>query len=98
MKLVRWRRFTWELSKLPPHKSTLPARYNQREATRDELRAIRSVIFSAFSLDTSWSDSFVTFRDRLDQQLELAFAKEGVPGLVITHGQRIIPASALNTE
>ena len=98
MKLVRWRRFIWDVSKLPTHKSALPNHYKLRAAERDELRTIRNVIFSAFSLDTSWSDTFITFRDMLDQQLELAFNKEAVPALVITHGQRIIAASALNTE
>ena len=98
MKLVRWRRFIWDVSKLPTHKAALPNHYNLRAAERDELRTIRNVIFSAFSLDTSWSDTFITFREMLDTQLELAFSKEAVPALVITHGQRIIAASALNSE
>lgn len=98
MKLVRWRRFTWDLSKLPQQKLPLPAHYNLRIATREDARAAHNVISSAFSLDTSWSDTFKTFREALDQQLDAAFVKEGVPGLVITHGQRIIAASVLNTD
>lgn len=98
MKLVRWRRFTWDLSKFPAQDISLPAHYNLREAGQDDVRAVHSVIYSAFSLDTAWSDTFITFRDRLDQQLDAAFTRESVPALVITHGQRIIAASALNTE
>jgi len=76
----------------------MPAHYHLRVATRDDLRAVTPVISSAFSLDTSWSDTFFQFRDRLDQQIEQAFNRESVPALLITHGQRIIGASALNTD
>lgn len=98
MKLVRWRRFTWDLSKLPPLESSLPAHYHLRAATREDAKGAAIAIFSAFSLDTSWSDIFFTFRDRLEQQWELALSREAVPALVITHGTRIIAASALNSE
>jgi N-acetylglutamate synthase-like GNAT family acetyltransferase len=98
MKLVRWRRFTWDLSKLPVQECPLPAHYNLREASREDSRAVHTAISSAFSQDTAWSDTFITFRDRLDQQIDEAFEREGIPALVITHGQRIIAASALDTE
>ena len=98
MKLVRWRRFIWDLTKLPPQKPALPKHYTLRAATRDEARTVRILIFSAFSLDTAWSDAFVIFRDQLEQQLENSFSREPVPALVITHGQRIIAASALDTD
>lgn len=98
MKLVRWRRFTWDLTKLSPQTLPLPAHYHLREAGQEDTRAVHDVIYSAFSQDTSWSDTFITFRERLDQQLDAVFAREAVPALVITHGQRIIAASALDTE
>jgi len=95
MKLVRWRRFTWELSTLPPVTATFPDHYHLRAATREEEKAVHRVIFTAFSLDTSWSDALQIFRESLEAQLEAAFAHELVPALVICHGQRIIAASAL---
>ncbi|RYD76278.1 MAG: GNAT family N-acetyltransferase [Verrucomicrobiaceae bacterium] len=98
MKLVRWRRFTWDLSKLPQQNLPVPSHYTLRIGTREDARAAYNVISSAFSLDTAWSDTFQSFRDPLNQHLEAAFAKEGVPALVITHGQRIIAASALSTD
>ncbi len=76
----------------------MPAHYHIRPAGRDDFRTVGPVVSSAFSLDTSWSDTFFTFRERLDQQLEQAFARESIPALLITHGQRIIAASALNTD
>lgn len=98
MKLVRWRRFNWDLKKLPQHQPALPNHYSLRPAARDELRVVRDLIFSAFSLDSTWSDVFINFRDLLDHQLESSFTREPVPALVITHGQRIIGASALNSD
>lgn len=97
MKLVRWKRFTWDLSKLPPLETTaaLPAHYHVRVATRDDAKAVKEVIFSAFSLDTSWSDTFKTFKDRLEADIDAAFLHGSPPAIVITHGQRIIAASTV---
>jgi len=97
MKLVRWRRFVWQLAKLPAVDGKLPTHYHLRAATREESEPVRRVIFSAFSLDSSWSDALQQFRESLEGHIEAAFTHESVPGLVICHGQRIIAASALTT-
>src|SRR3954452_3415914 len=98
MKLVRWRRFTWQLTKLPPIEEKLPSHYVFRPATREDTRPVNHVIFTAFSLDAAWSDTLKMFRERLEMQLDLAFARESAPGLVVTHGSRIIAASVLSTD
>lgn len=98
MKLVRWKRFTWNLKNLPPLDSTLPPQYVFRNATREEARAVVHVVFTAFSLDTAWSDTLKFFRVRLETQLESAFARESVPAIVITHGPRIIAGSVIVTD
>jgi predicted N-acetyltransferase YhbS len=98
MKLVRWRRFVWELAKLSAVDGSLPTHYHLRAATREEEKPVHRVIFSAFSLDSSWSDALQNFRESLEAQIEAAFAHENVPALVICHGQRIIGASALTTS
>lgn len=98
MKLVRWRRFTWQLTKLPPIEEKLSPHYVFRPATREDGRAVNHVIFTAFSLDTAWSDTLKIFRERLEMQIDLAFARESAPGLVVTHGSRIIAASVLSTD
>src|SRR5258708_6404536 len=98
MKLVRWKRFTWDLNKLPPHENKLPLHYLFRPAAREEAKAVQNVIFTAFSLDSAWSDVLKEFRERLELQLDLAFTRESIPGLVITHGPRIIAASVISTE
>lgn len=98
MKLVRWKRFTWQLPKLPPLETTLPAHFIIRAAAREEAKAVAHVVMTSFSLDSAWSDSLNLFKDRLELQLDLAFNRESTPALVITHGPRIIAASVLNTE
>jgi len=98
MKLVRWKRFTWQIKKLPPLEQKLPAHFIIRPATREEAKAVVHVVVTAFSLDSTWSDTLNLFRDRLEMQLDLAFQRETFPALVITHGPRIIAASVLNTD
>jgi len=98
MKLVRWKRFTWPLTKLPPLDQSLPAHFITRTATREEARAVAHVVLTAFSLDSTWSDTLNQFRERLEMQLDLAFQRETFPALVITHGPRIIATSVLNTD
>lgn len=98
MKLVRWKRFTWPLTKLPPLDQPLPSHFTIRPAAREEARLVSQVILTAFSLDSTWSDTLNLFRDRLEMQMDLAFNRESVPALVISHGPRIIAASALNTD
>lgn len=98
MKLVRWKRFIWQLPKLPPLDQALPTHFIIRPVTREEAKAVGHLVFTSFSLDSAWSDTLNTFRDRLEIQLDLAFNRESVPALVLTHGPRIIAASVLNTE
>ncbi len=98
MKLVRWKRFTWDLAKLPPSESALQAHFQVRPASREDAKAAREVIFSAFSLDSMWADTLKGFSARLDHQLEAAFARPSPSVLVVTHGQRVIAASLLATE
>ena len=98
MKLVRWTRFTWNLSELPPIAGALDSRYTIRAAARDEEQAVATLIQRAFSMDSQWSDQYVTFRDRLQLQLHQAFDREALPAIVILHGFRIVAASVLSSE
>lgn len=98
MKAVRWTRFTWNAADLPTPAPTLPARYTARGAHREDFETVKQVIFGAFALDSAWSDAMATTREWLEHGIALAFERESVPAVVIQHGQRIIAASALNTE
>ncbi len=98
MKFVRWKRFTWELTKLPPLDHPLPDAYLVRPAGRDEGKTVAHMIFTALTLDPAWCDTLEIFRERLAGQIEQAFARETAPALVIMHGQRIIAASVVSTD
>ncbi len=98
MKLVRWKRFTWDLTKLPAFDSQIPSAFNIRAASRDEEKIVHNVVFTAFGLDTAWGDSIRFVRDFIETQLAASFAHRAVPCLVITHGTRIIAASVLNVN
>lgn len=99
MKLVRWKRFAWDLTKLPPeHEPQLPSYYIIRAAGRDEEKTVRNVVSTAFGLDSAWGDALKSVRGFIDSQLTGSFMHRAVPCLVVTHGVRIIAASALNTS
>jgi predicted N-acetyltransferase YhbS len=98
MKMVRWKRFTWDLSNLPPAEPSLPGQFVVRNAIKEDAKAAQEVIFSAFSLDAAWSDTLKVFSAKLEWQLDGAFSRPAPSVLVITHGQRIIAASLLSTE
>jgi len=98
MKLVRWKRFIWDLSKLPPLENKLPGHFGFREASREEGKAIYGMILTSLTLDSAWSDVLNSFRDRLEMLVDLAFQRESAPGIVVTHGTRVIAASVLSTE
>lgn len=98
MKLVHWMRFEWNLAKLPEPKNSLDAHYRIRMATREEEGTVRHVVMSAFALDAAWADTLKNVREWIEAHLDEVFAHKGVPCLVITHGTRIIGASALDLE
>ena len=93
MKLVRWLRFSWDLSKLPAEENPLDARYRVRVATKEDEPVVRNVIQSAFTLDMHWNDSLASIRASFEEQLNEAFHDNPSFCLVVTHGVRIIAAS-----
>ena len=97
MRIHRWKRYTWDLTKLPEYESKLPSHFNVRTATREEEKAVLLTISSAFKLDTAWADSFKIVTSFIEAQIAAGFLQRSLPCLVITHGVRIIAASALNT-
>jgi predicted N-acetyltransferase YhbS len=96
MKLVRWTRFTWDLANLPEEGGVLDAHYHIRPVTRDEEKTVRAVIASSFALDMNWSDTLKTMKDWMEGNLDAVFAHKVAPCLVVTHGTRVIGASALD--
>ena len=99
MKLVRWTQFTWDLAKLPAVESSLDSHFSIREATQDDQKAVHKTIYSAFALDMDWSDTLKLMQGRLDEGIERIFQqKQLIDCLVVTHGNRVIGASALDVN
>jgi hypothetical protein len=98
MKLVRWKRFTWDLSKLPTTPPSLSERYALRPAFADDREAVEKIILAAFKLDSEWSALFQLVPTWLKEQIDTAFDRETAPAVVITHGLRVIAASLITTE
>lgn len=98
MTLVRWKRFTWELQKVPERgASSLPS-FLVKAAAREDERAASDVILNALMLDNGWGNNFRSFRQMLEAQLDAAFDRPPVPVVTVRHGQRIIAASLLCME
>ena len=100
MKLVRWKRLHLaDLTKLPPlEHNCFPPTLSPARPRAQEAKAVGHVVLTAFSLDSTWSDTLNLFRERLEMQLDLAFQRETFPALVVTHGPRIIATSVLNSD
>jgi N-acetylglutamate synthase-like GNAT family acetyltransferase len=96
MKLVHWARFSWDLRRLPDVPPATDPHYKIRAATRDEREAVEHVISTAFTLDSDWADTLTALREMLDERLAEIFRHKEVACLVVTHGARIIGASALD--
>lgn len=103
MKLERWTRFSWELNGFTPVYSEIDTRYSIRTATVEDERAVRAAVLSTFTLDSHWNYLLRHLSDQFESSLDLVFESgdrrhsDDLPCLVITHGARIIGASALNT-
>jgi ribosomal protein S18 acetylase RimI-like enzyme len=98
MKLVRWKRFTWNLTTLPALAHKLPESLQVRHASRDDEKDVANLVIRAFTLDSTWGDTLKLFRERLELGMHAAFHRENVPAIVVAHGPRIIAASVLSTE
>jgi hypothetical protein len=98
MKLTNWLRFVWDVRTFEAPKPDLPAHYVVRRAARSEEEVVRKAIFSAFSLDSDWSDSLNRMWPVLNESIETCFKAKEPTCLVLTHGTRIIGASLLSTD
>lgn len=96
MKFVRWTQFTWDLAKLPAVDMPLDGHYAIRQAEPAEQPVVRTAILSAFSLDMDWSDTLTAMHIRLKAEMDRIFSEKESRCLVVTHGVRIIGASAMD--
>ncbi len=105
MKLLRWTRFSWDLTRLAPVYPAIDSHYRIRQATAEDEKAVRTVVFSAFTLDSNWNFLLRDIRDKLEASLREVFHDKHDKHdngerlcLVVTHGSRVIGVSALSAS
>jgi ribosomal protein S18 acetylase RimI-like enzyme len=98
MKLVRWKRFTWDLTEFSTPAPVLGVPYILRAAAQDDQKSTSEIVINAIAADTGWNNERGTVREWLASSIEHVFSSEHTPAVVITHGQRIIGASIFTTE
>jgi hypothetical protein len=102
MKLLKWIRFTWDLTKLPVSDAALPQHYAIAPASAEDEQGLRKVFSSSFLLDPSWSFAIGEVMQTIQSRLDVALASDKFMCLALRHGTRIIGAAVLaldeNTE
>ena len=96
MTTLGWLRFEWDLRTLPADESNVPPPFVLRGAEKGECEAVETVIATAFSMDTGWSDIQRMFGAVIVRNVHAGFASDPPECLIIQHGQRIIAASVVN--
>ncbi len=105
MKLVRWMRFSWDLTRLTPVHPAIDSHLQIRKALPEEEEAVRTVVLRAFALDSDWNSVFSDVKDTLMASITRAFHpkvdkrdKSEPICTVITHGSRVIGANCISTN
>src|SRR5438874_46753 len=104
MKLLKWVRFTWNLTQLSSSNLPLPAHYQIAPATPEDERELRKVYSSSFLLDPIWNpvigEVMHSIQSRLDNIFPSANSTSSVNStcLALRHGARIIGAAVLSLE
>lgn len=101
MKVVNWAHYSWELKNLAPSYPAVLPPYSLRRAVAEDLFTVRTVILSAFTLDSEWNSFLGEIRPVIEASLATAGSDEKKNKeplcLLVTHGSRIIGASVLST-
>ncbi len=95
MKLLRWVRFTWDLTSLPSPDVRLPQHYEIAATAAEDEQLLRKVFSSAFLLDPSWNSAIGEVMQTIQSRLDAALASDKYTCLALRHGPRIIGAALL---
>ena len=98
MKLLKWVRFSWDLTKLSSEVLALPKHYQISPAKKEDETELRKVLSSSFLLDPAWNPAIAEVMQTLQSWLDRAFASDGCTCLALRHGTRIIGASILSLD
>src|SRR5438477_6530481 len=98
MKLLKWVRFTWNLTELSSSNSPLPAHYQIAPATPEDERELRKVCSSSFLLDPIWNPVIGEVMQSIQSRVDDVFVSANGACLALRHGTRIIGAAVLSLE
>ena len=98
VRLYGWVRFSWDALALPRASYFYNEQYSIRRASRQEKGQVWQVVCSCFAQDSCWNDVFQILVPYLQHDLDERFAHRESECLVITHGNRIIAASAVRLD
>jgi GNAT superfamily N-acetyltransferase len=98
MKLLKWVRFTWDLTKLPSQDVRLPQHYEIAATTAEDEKLLRKVFSSSFLLDPSWNSAIGEAMQIIQSRLDAALASDQFTCLALRHGPRIIGAVLLGLD
>jgi GNAT superfamily N-acetyltransferase len=98
MKLLKWVRFTWDLTKFTSPEVQLPAHYRIAPATVEDEMALRKVFSSSFLLDPTWNPAIGHVMQTIQSRLDAALASANCTCLALRHGTRIIGAAVLDPD
>ena len=99
MNTVNWVRFSWDLANFAPVCPPLPPSFAIRRVVQEDQETVGSLVLSSFTLDSDWNPFFREVRPLIESALSDVFDEKREPfALVVTHGARIIGASALTAE
>src|SRR6266550_7976742 len=98
MKLLKWVRFTWNLTELSSSNVPLPAHYQIAPATPEDERELRKVFSSSFLLDPIWNPVIGEVMQSIQSRLDGVFTSTNSTCLALRHGARIIGAAELSLD
>lgn len=99
MKSIGWVRFHWQSKGLPKPSYVITETYSLRAVNRQEKSQVSQVINSCFAQESCWNDVASSLMPWLHHQLEEKFSHHReVDCLVITHGNRVIATSIIDTN
>jgi hypothetical protein len=98
MKLLKWVRFTWDLTQFTSPEVQLPAHYRIGPATAEDEMALRKVFSSSFLLDPTWNPAIGQVMLTIQSRLDSALASANCTCLALRHGARIIGAAVLDPD
>ncbi|CAN5160239.1 hypothetical protein BH20VER2_BH20VER2_12510 [soil metagenome] len=99
MRPINWLRFTWDLEARPsPAPRKLPEHYEITAVGPEDLKELRRVITTSFTLDPDWNPAMQEVMKTIEASLERAAERADTVYLALRHGVRIIGTTVVSLD